>query len=172
VQIKSLIIAGVVITGIQAPAVAQERLADEIAVCARIAKKDARLACFDSVAQAVRQSGPAPVASAPPPPRNALPVPPPPEPKIGAEQVDRRNREAPQAASPNEAQATVTSSRDDGRGLWQFQMADGSIWRMTEGVSGFRPPAANEVVVIRKGALGSYMIKVGRQGAVRATRVR
>jgi hypothetical protein len=46
------------------------------------------------------------------------------------------------------------------------------VWQMTERASLFRPPEAKETVTIRKGALGGYLMEVGKQASVRVTRVR
>lgn len=167
-------LAGLALIALEAPLLAQPDVVDQIAVCARIGKKDARLACYDSVAQAAARpaqradSGSQP---SPPPAPSASTDDAKPQ-GLGAEQVTRRTRDVAESTAPTESETTVIASRDIGRGLWQFQMADGAIWRMTERVAGFRPPSSNGTVSVRRGALGSYMMKVGRQGAVRVMRVK
>lgn len=170
---RAPLLAGLALIGMEAPLFAQPNLADQIAVCAQIGKKNARLECYDSVAQAVGQPAQREVPSSqptPPPPPTTSAATPQPQ-GLGAEQVTRRTRETSESRSSTESEAVVIASRDTGQGLWQLQMADGALWRMTERVAGFRPPSANGTVTIRRGALGSYMMKVGRQGAVRVMRV-
>lgn len=161
-----------------APAFAQGSLPDQLAVCARIAKKDARLECYDSIARAAARGvytsgfGASSMQGNPPPP------PPPAAPRgsgassFGAEQIDRPIAQSRAEAGDSEISAPIVSSRDNGLSMWQFTFADGMVWRMSERDSNFRPPAPNEVVTIRKGALGSYLMQVGKQAAVRVTRVR
>lgn len=159
---------------LSAPIYAQGSLPDQLATCARIGKKDARLECYDSIARAAGQgsysssfglsAGAAPAPSAPPAP--GAPT------GFGSEQVARPVSERAAENGQDELTATVSSARDNGLGMWQIGLSDGASWRMTERVANFRPPAPNESVTIRKGALGSYLMQVGRQAAVRVARVR
>jgi len=156
-----------------APALAQGNLGDQLQVCARIGSKSARLECYDSVASAARQGGAAAGSGAvapgdsqgAPPPVAAGPT------GFGAEQV-ARPAAPPGAAEPGEVEVAVVSARDNGLDMWQFSLADGAVWRMTERVANFRPPAPDERVRIRRGALGSYLMRVGQQASVRVERVR
>jgi len=171
------------------PAHAQGSLPDQLAVCARIGKKDARLECFDSIARAASQGsytssfGASSMPTPPPPaPPRAGPAAPPPPPAgaaaaavgttFGAEQIAKPIAGREKDEGDNELAMAVASSRDNGIGMWQFSLTDGAIWRMTERSSNFRPPAPNETVTIRKGAMGSYLMQVGKQASVRVERVR
>ena len=100
------------------------------------------------------------------------PAPPRTAPSFGAEQIDRPLAERKEPEGQGELAIAVTSARDNGVGMWQFNLADGAVWRMTERSANFRPPAPNETVTIRKGALGGYLMQVGRQASVRVERVR
>ncbi len=164
---------------------------DAIGVCARINKKDARLECYDQVAQDAasgRLQSNAPAAA----PRSwdAPPVggavarpqaPAAPSASFGGENL--RASPSPSAAAPagpgvqqngpDEIRAEVASSTDNGLLQWRVMLADGAVWQMTERAgAGFRPPAPREVVTIRKGALGSFLMEVGQQPSVRVRRVR
>src|SRR5690606_3458774 len=78
-----------------------------------------------------------------------------------------------QQGGPDEIRAEVASSTDNGLLQWLVMLADGAVWQMTERAgAGFRPPAPREVVTIRKGALGSFLMEVGQQPSVRVRRVR
>lgn len=160
------------------PVLAQGSLPDQIATCARIGKKDARLECYDSIARAAAQGAYTPSFGAssirtpqgapPPPPPGAQPA----GTTFGAEQIERPIAGRNEDAGEREIAVAVASARDNGLQMWQFNLTDGAVWRMTERVSNFRPPAPNETVTISKGALGSYLMQVGKQAAVRVQRIR
>ena len=183
-MLRGRLILGAAVTSVamaSLPAFAQGSLPDQLAVCARIGKKDARLECYDSIARAAAQGSYTPSfgASSIRTPQGASPPPPPPPPGapaastgFGAEQIDRPIAARPQGTGENEVVVAVASARDNGLGMWTIHLADGAVWRMTERVSDFRPPMPQETVTIRKGALGSYLMQVGRQAAVRVERVR
>ncbi|HZV56521.1 MAG TPA: hypothetical protein VFF89_02505 [Sphingobium sp.] len=155
---------------------------DAIGVCSRISKKDARLECYDQVARdsasgrlqssapASQQGWAAPVGGAQTPAPQSAQAPA--ASGFGAEALPRTQAERRETSGPDSLEAQVASSTDNGLGQWRIRLADGAVWQMTERVSMFRPPAPNETVTIRKGALGSYLMDVGKQGSVRVTRVR
>lgn len=164
-----------------APVFAQGSLQDQMAVCARIGKKSARIECYDSIASAPQGSF-APSSSGFGAENVRTPAAPPMQPPappaaastgFGAETVRSTAPQRSANAGADEVQVAVASSRDNGLNMWQFNLADGAVWRMTERASAsFRPPAPNETVTIRKAALGSYLMDVGRQSSVRVERVR
>ncbi|MCW2367769.1 hypothetical protein M2341_003216 [Sphingobium sp. B7D2B] len=174
----------IVAAGLSGVAQAQGSLNDQLATCARIGSTEARLACYDSVAQHNQPQGgassPAPVpgaagsgnASRTPTPAPAAPPAPAATSGFGAEQVERATRQPRASQDDKETSATVASVREIGPGLWQVTLGDGAVWRMTERMTAFQPPAPQDSVTIRKGALGSYLMQVGRQAAVRVNRVR
>lgn len=57
-----------------------------------------------------------------------------------------------------------------GDGNWSFTLADGSRWLQTDGQGFAVAPRAGETVVIKRAALGSYKLAVGRQPGVRVRR--
>lgn len=63
------------------------------------------------------------------------------------------------------AQAARTSD-----GNWSFTLADGSRWLQTDGQAFAVAPRAGEAVVVKRAALGSYKLTVGRQPGVRVRR--
>jgi hypothetical protein len=170
-------------------------ISDAMALCSRISKADARVECYDQVAKdaasGLFQRGapataqaPAPAAAATPnwaaPPNAVIPAQRPgtaapsasasssaPVSGFGASEVNRGQGDG----GPDSIQAEVASSSDNGLQQWRIRLADGAIWQMTERVSMFRPPAPHEVITIRKGALGSFLMDVGKQGSVRVRRV-
>lgn len=69
-------------------------------------------------------------------------------------------------------ETTLTSARQDGRGQWTFNLADGSIWRQIDMEAVTTRPAPGVAVRIRQGAVGSYLLSVGGARSVRARRER
>jgi len=155
---------------------------DAISICSRIAKKDARLQCYDQVAQDAAAGrlgrGPAtPQGFGTLPPGNAV-APPTPLPgtaprtaTFGDDSLPYNSAARAETEGPDSITAEAISSTDNGLGLWRIRMADGTIWQVTEPDTYFRPPAPHEVVTIRKAAMGSFMMDVGKQGSVRVRRL-
>ena len=78
---------------------------------------------------------------------------------------------APRAAEADEITAKVASATDRGAGLWQISLASGARWQFAEGQHNFQPPVRGEDVRVRKAAMGSYLMYVGKQPSVRVVRV-
>jgi hypothetical protein len=91
---------------------------------------------------------------------------------FGSESVKRSSSDRRDDSGAESIQAEVLSATDNGLLQWRITLADGAIWQMTERSSQFRPPAPHEVVRIRKGALGGFLMDVGKQASVRVTRVK
>jgi hypothetical protein len=66
--------------------------------------------------------------------------------------------------------STVAAAQPFGYQRWQIRLATGATWRTTEPSIGF-DPRSGETVTIRRGAMSSYLLKVGKGRAVRAIRV-
>jgi len=77
----------------------------------------------------------------------------------------------PRAAETEEITTKVTAATDRGAGLWRITLADGARWQFTEGQHNFQPPERGEDVRVRKAAMGSYLMYVGKQPSVRVVRV-
>lgn len=180
------------VVGMATPATAAMDVTDAMSLCSRITKADARIECYDQVARDVasgvfqKGAAPAPQAYAPTPAPAAQPnwatppgsIAPAQRPQtgatapavgFGAETV--RNNGGGNAGGPDSIRAEVASSTDNGLQQWRFRLADGAVWQMTERVSQFRPPAPHEVVTIKKGALGGFLMDVGQQASVRVRRI-
>ena len=67
-------------------------------------------------------------------------------------------------------ETTLTSASDDGAGHWTFVMADGARWTQTDDNIIARRPRANDKVIIKRAALGSFRLSVGGQPGVKAKR--
>lgn len=70
-----------------------------------------------------------------------------------------------------EVTSTVASVISYGYDLWGIRIANGAIWRTTETGLVF-PPTPGTEVHIRRGTLGSYVMFVGKNKAVRVKRIR
>lgn len=83
----------------------------------------------------------------------------------GGKAADNRN------VVPEDSQitATIRAARLDGDGNWSFTLDDGAVWHQTSGVMAISP-RPGETVEIRRGTLGSYFMRVGRQPGFRAKR--
>lgn len=161
--------------GTQAPAQDSATL-NAIAACGTISKKSARLACYDAQTRGAQprnrsQDSFAPAQAAPVSPEGVTGTTPSaaaPEPSFGA-QSRRERTQRPREAT--EITAHVASATDNGVGHWTVTFDNGESWRMTENVPYFVPPRPGEEVRVRKAALGSFLMDVKNQPAVRVTRV-
>lgn len=65
----------------------------------------------------------------------------------------------------------ILSSRELSQGGWQFTVEGGAIWMTLETSFSFRAPTVDRMVLIERGALGSYSARVGNGGWVRVKRL-
>jgi hypothetical protein len=70
-----------------------------------------------------------------------------------------------------ELTAKVAAAGPLGYDKYQLRLEGGALWQTTEASLGVDPPKAGDTVVIKKGPLGSYMMRIAGQRAVRAKRV-
>jgi hypothetical protein len=70
----------------------------------------------------------------------------------------------------SEIEATISSASSLGMGKWRLRLPDGAIWLTTESIGFGRDPKAGQKVVIKKGALGNYFIRIDGQRGVRGKR--
>jgi len=68
-------------------------------------------------------------------------------------------------------ESTVSAVATSG-GQYQVTLADGSVWLQVDNNMLAVPPRAGHRIVINRGALGSYMMRVNNQPGVRVRRVR
>ena len=67
-------------------------------------------------------------------------------------------------------EATLAAASVDADGRWRFVLADGARWAQTDDNVIARRPRANDPVVIKRAALGSFRLSVGGQPGVKAKR--
>jgi hypothetical protein len=68
-------------------------------------------------------------------------------------------------------ESTVTAAFENGYEGWTVKLADGSTWQQTDGVTVALPPHRGDKVVVKRGTMGSYFLKLGSQPGFRARRV-
>jgi len=68
-------------------------------------------------------------------------------------------------------EGTVANARQNADGGWTVQLADGSVWSQIDDTPVALEPRRGDKVVIRRGTLGSYYIKLGNQPGFKAKRV-
>lgn len=73
---------------------------------------------------------------------------------------------------PSEITGKLASVATNGMGRWVFTLDDGSVWQASESRDLAREPRPGMDVRIRQAALGSYMINVAEQRAIRVARIR
>ena len=71
----------------------------------------------------------------------------------------------------NQIESTVTGAFESGYDGWTIKLADGSTWAQTDGAPLALPPRRGDKVVVKRGTLGSYFVKVGSQPGFKAKRV-
>jgi hypothetical protein len=67
--------------------------------------------------------------------------------------------------------AKIASAGPIGYGKYRIKLEDGALWETTEGSSVISPPKSGNEVIIKRGPLGSYMMRIAGQRALRAKRV-
>lgn len=176
-----LIAAGAAITVISMPAAAQ--VPDNVVLnimreCAKIDDPTARLACYDNNIRSaggnprsvpgqgpVVNGGSAPGASS----RSGAGG-------FGAEDIrtpDRFLSNEARGNGPDSVTSRVTTAQQREPGVYIVTLEDGAQWQFAEAVSrSFRAPKKGSNVKIERASLGSFLMVVDGQAAVRVRRVR
>ncbi len=159
-------LAGVASAQQAVPAERPEALSRLVA-CRSVTAPEARLACYDAAAgalDAAHQQGEVVIVD---------------RAQVSAARRQQFGLETPNSASLDAAappervesvETTLTRAAQGGEGKWVFVLSDGSTWRQidTDRVT-FRNEAG-QAVRVRRAALGSYLLTVGRGQAVRVRR--
>jgi hypothetical protein len=69
-------------------------------------------------------------------------------------------------------ESTVSAVTTTGYGQYQVTLADGSVWVQVDNNQLAVPPRNGHRIVINRGALGSYMMRVNNQPGIRVRRLR
>jgi hypothetical protein len=64
----------------------------------------------------------------------------------------------------------VASASTDPAGRWVVRLAGGAVWRQTDDAPLMKPPHPGSTAVVRRGALGSFFMKVDGQLQMRVRR--
>lgn len=142
--------------------------------CAKIDDPTARLSCYDNN---IRNAGAAPRAAAPgqaPAPQGGAALAAPNAPGgFGADAIRTPERFDPGRNGASEISARVSAVREREPGVYLVTLDSGAQWLFSESTGrGFVPPREGGTVEIQRGALGGYLMVVGRQQAVRVTRIK
>ena len=140
-----------------------------LASCRALADPARRLACFDSAAASLlkaRESGEVQVVNR------------------GEMREVRRNLfgfalprlpffkgDKSQEEADDKLETKVTSWRHLGYGKYRIVVEGGAVWETTEASEAVEPPAPGQPILIRKGALGSYVLRINNQRGLRGRRV-
>lgn len=65
---------------------------------------------------------------------------------------------------------TVAAARQNGARKWVIKLEDGAVWTQVDAAELFADPKAGDPVRIKKASLGSYLMIIGKNGAIRAHR--
>jgi hypothetical protein len=161
---------------LSAAALAQRGMSDSerlrrMGECDSITDETRRLSCYDAAVRSGRTSLGANQQGMLP----GLPAAQPRSPKQAFGMTPGLERDlkiaAPRTAEAEEITAKVASAADRGAGLWRITLADGASWQFAEGQHNFQPPRRGEDVRVRKAAMGSYLMYVGKQPSVRVVRI-
>ena len=77
-----------------------------------------------------------------------------------------------EADAVNELTATLSAVTRDGSAHWNYTLDNGQLWIQTDSSAPGRSPRAGQSVVIRRAAMGSFMINVEGRPGVRVRRAR
>lgn len=141
----------------------------EFSRCRAIAEDPARLRCFDAAAdrlQAALTSSKVYVLDRTEVQKTrrslfGLPLP---KEGVISESIDDANR-------IDHLEGVVASASQGSDGSWRVTLDTGSTWQQVDDYSLGRGARRGDKVEIRRGALGSFRMKIGTQAAVRARRV-
>lgn len=75
------------------------------------------------------------------------------------------------ADQQGEIAASIASAQGLGYGKWRITLDTGAVWETTEASSSVRNPRAGNPVLIKRGALGSYIMRIDGRRGLRARRV-
>ena len=152
-----------------APPPARPEAFEALVKCRAIAEDAARLRCFDQAAAALEQAAA----------RRDLVI-------VDRAQVRQTKRtlfglELPhlsifggndddKAEEVSQIEGVVASATETGAGRWSVTLEDGGTWVQVDDNVIAVPPKHGTKVLIKKAALGSYMMRVGNQPGVRVRR--
>jgi hypothetical protein len=142
--------------------------------CAKIDDPTARLACYDNNVRVGGATGAIPGQMARPNGGGAVVNPNAPR-GFGADDLRTQSQERfnPERGGPSKIATTIADAHERQPGIYLITLSDGAQWLFTEGVSyTYAPPRKGDPVRIERGALGSYLMMVGKQNGVKVMRIK
>jgi hypothetical protein len=146
---------------------ASNALIDAVAACRSVADEKARLACYDAagarLAEAVRSK--------------ELVV-------LDRQEIRETRRSLFGFSVPNiplfrgesgeqesKLETTIAGVVPLGGGKWQIKLEDGAVWQTNETRLGLDDPKQGQKIVIQRGTLGNYFLRINGQRGIRGRRV-
>ena len=71
----------------------------------------------------------------------------------------------------NQIESSVAGAFENGYEGWTIKLADGSTWQQTDGTPVALPPRKGDKVVVKRGTMGSYFVRLGSQPGFKAKRI-
>jgi hypothetical protein len=68
-------------------------------------------------------------------------------------------------------EGTVTGVGNNSDGGWTIRMSDGSLWTQTDDTPVALPPRHGDKVIVKRGTLGSYFLRLGNQPGFKVRRI-
>jgi hypothetical protein len=94
---------------------------------------------------------------------------------FGADDLRAQSQERfnPYRNGAKEVATTIAEAHERQPGIYLVTLASGAQWLFTDSVSRtYAPPSKGDSVRIERGALGSYLMMVGKQAGVKVTRIK
>jgi hypothetical protein len=156
---------------LSAPAFAQQGLPAQVYACANVEEAGQRHACFDALVPELKKAGGgAPAGKAP---QTTL-QPAPPQSQLTAPVLSVSEARAAKAEKEREIDQVrlPVKAIDTGRdGKYRFTMENGQVWKQLDTVKLRNIGSGPWTAEVRKAALGSYLLTMDKQAAVRVERV-
>ncbi len=73
---------------------------------------------------------------------------------------------------PDQIDTTIRTTNSIGRGRYRVTLADGAVWETTDSPMRLTAPRAGNTIVIKKGSLGSYFLRIDGQVGVKGRRIK
>lgn len=70
-----------------------------------------------------------------------------------------------------EIESSVTGVTNNSDGGWTIKLVDGSVWTQTDDTPVGLPPRRGDKVVVRRGTLGAYFLRLGGQPGFKVRRI-
>jgi hypothetical protein len=146
-----------------------QSLVDALGECRRIADPAQRLACYDAAGDRLTQAVQ----------RREVVL-------VDKQEIRRTRRslfgfsipkmplfgkDGPEDEEVDELTATIAAVQPAPNGRWQIRLDTGALWRTTEVNPYVSTPKKGQKIVIERGALGSYFLKIEGQRAIRGMRI-